>query len=117
MTALRYSQAALILAVGYFIYQFTTHDYSAWGIQFRFLTIWGLTAAMVAHYLLFAARRNGRADTYPAFISATAVLNIMVVFDRSALRGLCGVDRGVCRSIQRHPRGQCDIGPDLSVPE
>ena len=40
MTALRYSQAALILAVGYFIYQFTTHDYSAWGIQFRFLTIW-----------------------------------------------------------------------------
>ncbi|NDI07070.1 MAG: hypothetical protein EBY58_12615, partial [Rhodobacteraceae bacterium] len=80
MTALRYSQAALILAVGYFIYQFTTHDYSAWGIQFRFLTIWGLTAAMVAHYLLFVARRNGRADTYPAFISATAVLNIMVVF-------------------------------------
>jgi hypothetical protein len=35
---------------------------------------------MVAHYLLFAARRNGRSDTYPAFISATAVLNIMVVF-------------------------------------
>ena len=80
MTALRYSQAALILAVGYFIYQFTTHDYSAWGIQFRFLTIWGLTAAMVAHYLLFTSRRNGRSDTYPAFISATAVLNIMVVF-------------------------------------
>ena len=68
MTALRYSQAALILAVGYFIYQFTTHDYSAWGRQFRFLTIWGLTAAMVAHHLLFAARRNGRSDTYPAFI-------------------------------------------------
>ena len=80
MTLLRYSQAALILAVGYLIYQFTTHDYSAWGIQFRFLTIWGLTAARVAHYLLFAARRNGRSDSYPAFISATAVLNIMVVF-------------------------------------
>ena len=80
MTALRYSQAALVLAVGYFIYQFTTHDYSAWGIQFRFLTIWGLTTAMVAHYLLFAARRNGRSHTYSAFVSATAVLNIMVVF-------------------------------------
>jgi len=80
MMAMRYSQAALIIAIGYFIYQFTTHDYSAWGIQFRFLTIWGLTAAMVAHYLLFAARRNGRSAMYPAFISATAVLNTMVVF-------------------------------------
>ena len=35
---------------------------------------------MVAHYLLFVARRNARSDIYPAFISATAVLNIMVVF-------------------------------------
>ena len=34
----------------------------------------------MAHYLLFATRRNGRSDSYPAFISATAVLNIMVVF-------------------------------------
>ena len=127
---------------------------------------------MVAHYLLFAARRNGRSDTYPAFISATAVLNIMVVFlywrlyfidpalvngdntpewfqeyylhligpaliliealfisrafdqmlrgdgrDRGVVRGLCGVDRGVCRPVQRLPHGQCNIGPDLSVPE
>ena len=34
-----------------------------------------------------------------------------------ALRGLCGVDRRVCRPIQLHPRGQRDIGSDLSVPE
>lgn len=80
MTALSYSQAAFILALGYFIYQFTTHDYSAWGIHFRFLTTWGLTAATVGHYLLFAARRKGRTNSYPAFISAAAVLNIMVVF-------------------------------------
>ena len=80
MTALRYSQAVLILPVGYSIYEFTTHDYGAWGIQFRFLTICGLTAAIVAHYLLFFAQSNARSDIYPAFISATAVSNIMVVF-------------------------------------
>lgn len=73
MTALRYSQATFILALGYFIYQFTTHDYSAWGIHFRFLTTWGLTAATVGHYLLFAARRKVRTNSYPAFISAAAV--------------------------------------------
>ena len=75
MTALRYSQAALILAVGYFIYQFTTHDYSAWGIQFRFLTIWGLTAAMVAR-ICCLPRGGTDAPTPIRVYFATAVLNI-----------------------------------------
>mgnify|MGYP000261561958 CR=1 FL=1 len=44
---LRYRLVCLILAVGYFLYQFTEANYNNFGIQFRYLTIWSLTTAMV----------------------------------------------------------------------
>jgi hypothetical protein len=77
---LRYRFVCLLLSVGYFIYQFTGTNYENFGIQFRYLTIWGLTGAMVSSYLLYRSKLNNLPETYHAFISAIAVLNAMVVF-------------------------------------
>ena len=77
---LRYRLVCLILAVGYFLYQFTEANYNSFGIQFRYLTIWGLTTAMVATWLLYKSKRKGLPESYLPFVSATAVLNAMVVF-------------------------------------
>ena len=76
----KYSLIALILAIGYSLYQFVNTDWSAFGIHFRYLTIWGLTAAMVYHASIWMDRRAGRAERYLPMIAATAVLNVMVVY-------------------------------------
>ena len=70
----------MLLSVGYFLYQFTEANYNNFGIQFRYLTIWGLTAAMLATWLLYKTKRTGLPESYLPFVSATAVLNAMVVF-------------------------------------
>lgn len=77
---LKYRLLCLILSVGYFLYQFTQANYDNFGIQFRYLTIWGLTCAMVATLLLYKRKRQGLLESYLPFVSATAVLNAMVVF-------------------------------------
>ena len=38
---LAYRFLCLILALGYWLYQFSITNYDNFGIQFRFLTIWG----------------------------------------------------------------------------
>lgn len=79
MSKARFSLIAGILALGFWFYQFSTQDGGNFGLQFRYLTIWGLSFAVVAHYLLWRARARG--SSYPAaFVTATAVLNIMVMF-------------------------------------
>ena len=77
---LRYRLVCLMLSIGYFLYQFTEANYNNFGIQFRYLTIWGLTAAMVATWLLYKSKHKGLPESYLSFVSATAVLNAMVVF-------------------------------------
>jgi len=77
---LRYRLVCFLLSVGYFVYQFAAANYENFGIQFRYLTIWGLTGAMVSSYLLYRSKRNNLPETYRAFVSAVAVLNAMVVF-------------------------------------
>ncbi|MDA8647603.1 androgen-induced gene 1 family protein [Rhodobacteraceae bacterium] len=77
---LLYRLVCLILSVGYFLYQFTEANYNNFGIQFRYLTIWGLTTAMVATLLLYKSKHRGLPESYLPFVSATAVLNAMVVF-------------------------------------
>ena len=77
---LKYRLLCLILSVGYFLYQFTQANYDNFGIQFRYLTIWGLTCALVATLLLYKRKRQGLLESYLPFVSATAVLNAMVVF-------------------------------------
>ena len=77
---LRYRLVCLMLSIGYFLYQFTEANYNNFGIQFRYLTIWGLTTAMVATWLLYKSKSKGLPESYLPFVSATAVLNAMVVF-------------------------------------
>ena len=59
---------------GIFLYQFTVANYNSFGIQFRYLTIWGLTAAMVATWLFCKTKQTGLPESYLPFVSATAVL-------------------------------------------
>ena len=77
---LRYRFVCLLLSIGYFLYQFTDANYNNFGIQFRYLTIWGLTGAMIATWLLYRTKREGFPETHLPFVSAIAVLNAMVVF-------------------------------------
>ena len=80
MNKTQFSIAAFVLALGFWFYQFTTQSGGNFGMQFRYLTIWGLSFAVIAHYLLWRDRSKGHRPSYPAFITGTAVLNIMVVF-------------------------------------
>ena len=77
---LRYRFVCLLLSIGYFLYQFAEADYENFGVQFRYLTIWGLTGAMIATWLLYRTKRNGLPEMHLAFVSAISVLNAMVVF-------------------------------------
>ncbi len=68
------------MALGYWFYQFSQTSFDAFGWQFRFLTIWGLTAALIVLYLMLRYS-IGRGDrTYNPFVSAAAVLEAIVVF-------------------------------------
>jgi hypothetical protein len=80
MAKARFSLVAFVVAVGFWFYQFTTQDEWNFGLQFRYLTIWGLTFAMGAHYLLWRARANQSDAIWHTFITGTAVLNVMVMF-------------------------------------
>ena len=77
---LYYRFICLILALGYWLYQFTIANYDNFGIQFRYLTIWGLSTALASTTLLFINSLKGSEEQFFAFVSATAVLNSMVIF-------------------------------------
>ncbi len=76
----KFSLFALVLAIGYSIYQFMNTDYASFGWHFRYLTIWGLTLAMVCHGTLWLDRRTQSKERFLPLIAATAVLNIMVMY-------------------------------------
>jgi len=69
-----------LLALGYWIYQFfRIESWSDYGWQFRYLTIWTLTAnAIVAGQMLRLSLRQST-NEIPAFVSFTVVMNISVV--------------------------------------
>jgi len=86
---LRYRLVCLLLSVGYFVYQFMAANYENFGIQFRYLTIWGLTGAMVSSYLLYRSKRNNLPETYHAFVSAV----LEAIFYRSQFSELFRLNR------------------------
>lgn len=79
VSKVQFSLIALLLAFGYWIYQFTQNDFDAFGIHFRFLTHWGLTLALLMHFLLFYTRFTGRGERHFALISVVAVINMLVL--------------------------------------
>lgn len=70
----------LALAAFYFVDRGLSADYTAFGAQFRYLTIWALTGNLVAAAAMLTphyGQPDGRAD---GALSALAILNALVVF-------------------------------------
>lgn len=64
----------LAIALGYWLHMFWIADLTSFGAQFRYLTIWALTGAVVSWSMCLL--RPGRA---PGFHAAAAVLSALVV--------------------------------------
>lgn len=74
-----YRLVVFLLALGYSLYLFAATDRSAFGWQFRYLTIWGLTANLiVAGQMLRLSLRKTHND-WNSFVSMAVVLNVVVV--------------------------------------
>ena len=69
-----------LLALGFWFYQFTQTSLDAFGWQFRFLTIWGLTANLVVSWMMLRLVLGKSTKTYNPLVSATVVLGAIVVF-------------------------------------
>lgn len=67
-------------AMLYWFYQFYVANYNGFGIQFRYLTIWGLTGSAIVTGLLFMQTLSKQKENYFAVVSSVCVLNALVVF-------------------------------------
>ncbi|MDB3861456.1 androgen-induced gene 1 family protein [Paracoccaceae bacterium] len=67
-------------AMLYWFYQFYVANYNGFGIQFRYLTIWGLTGSLIVTGLLFMQTLSKQKENYFAVVSSVCVLNALVVF-------------------------------------
>ncbi|MGB5833771.1 MAG: hypothetical protein WBG92_17505 [Thiohalocapsa sp.] len=70
----------LLLTIGYFVEVAATANYSSFGAQFRFLTIWALTGNLIAAAAMLRSgygRPDGRFDIA---LSVLAIINVLVVF-------------------------------------
>ena len=77
-----YRWIVLLLAVAFFVDRATVEDFSDWsdfGWQFRYLTIWALTGSLVAAALVLTPRFGRRDGPGAVFVSVVAVLNMIVV--------------------------------------
>ncbi len=75
-----YRWIVFLLALGYFILEFFTTGKSDFGAQFRYLTIWGLTANLIVAGLMLRYSLGYSTRTCNAFVSASVVLGAIVVF-------------------------------------
>jgi len=75
-----YRWFVFILVLGYWLYEFVTTSHDAFGWQFRFLTIWGLTANLNVAALMLRYSLGRSQKTYNSFVSASVVLGAIVVF-------------------------------------
>ena len=80
MTKTRFAQIAFFLALGYWIYQFFRADLSLFGIHFRLMTYWGLSLAVVVHFLNWRARAKSTPPRHHGFTTMAVVVNLLVVF-------------------------------------
>lgn len=81
-SVLAFRWVVLLLAVIFFVDRAGVEDLgnmSEFGWQFRYLTIWALTASMISAALMLSSRFGGQDDRGAVFASITAVLNMIVV--------------------------------------
>ncbi|MGB0505475.1 MAG: hypothetical protein ACPGGK_04695 [Pikeienuella sp.] len=80
-TAIRsYRAIVLALALGYWIYRFFDTNLDAFGWQFRFLTIWGMTANLLVAIAMMRLSLGLTEKRHETFVSVSAVLGMMVVY-------------------------------------
>ena len=79
-TLVYFRGSCFTLAIFYWFYQFYVADYNGFGLQFRYLTIWGLTGNVIVTGLLLRQTLSGQKEKYFAAVSAVCVLNVLVVF-------------------------------------
>lgn len=77
---LMYRWAVLLLATFFVIYTILFRDWSAVGGPLRYLTIWGLCLSWVVAYLVLRISRGISDAQWDALVSATVVINTMIVF-------------------------------------
>ena len=74
-----YRIAVFVITLGYFLYRFYETSPGYFGAQFRFLTIWALTASTVSAGLMLAYTMEWTERRADVFASVTVVLNATVV--------------------------------------
>lgn len=77
---LYYRVFVFALAAAYSAYMFIITDHSAFGWQFRYLTIWALTLNTVVAFLMLQLSRGKSDKTYNTLNSTAVVLNGFVLF-------------------------------------
>ena len=68
------------IAILYWFYQFYVANYKGFGLQFRYLTIWGLTGNVIVTGILVRRTFYEQKEDHFAIVSAVCVLNVLVVF-------------------------------------
>lgn len=71
---------AFLLALGFWLYEFTTIEQGVFGWQFRYLTIWSLTGIVITSWLLLSSARGVRDNLpYGLIASLTALSGVVVL--------------------------------------
>ncbi|NOX72250.1 MAG: hypothetical protein GXP03_01030 [Alphaproteobacteria bacterium] len=79
-TVTRLRAIIFVLALGFWFYQFSQTSLDRFGWQFRFLTIWGLSANVIVAGLMLRYSLGYSGRTYNPLVSASVVLNAIFVF-------------------------------------
>jgi hypothetical protein len=80
MSILSYRTIVFALALFYTAHTTLNADWAAPGGSLRYLTIWGLILSLLVAWRVWQNSRTRTPKSWDAFVSATAVVNAMVVF-------------------------------------
>jgi len=69
------------LALGYWLYRFVQTDWTSFGIQFRFLTVWSLTLNLLVAAQMLRISLGWSKARLDAFTSFAVVMSMSVVFN------------------------------------
>lgn len=77
---IQFAKYSFFLALGYWIYQFSQNSFDSFGMQFRFLTHWAVSLAVIIHFINWRRRVANMSESNHAFNAAVTILNLLVVF-------------------------------------
>lgn len=75
-----YRWIVVVLAIFFSAQMFFINDYSLFGWQFRYLTIWGLTLSLISGIWMLQLSRGATTTRPDALVATTFVINGIVVF-------------------------------------